>query len=300
MSPQPALPTRRRRSTEGDAPRARPTSDVFGALADSGRITTVPIAKIDPNPSQPRQVFDPERLQELADSITEHGILQPPVVRAAPAGRWQLVAGERRVRAARLAGLTDIEVLLDSRTDEASAALLALLENTARHDLSPIELARAYASLIEDLGITREEVARRVGSSRASVSNHLRLLDLPDHARTLVDDGNLTFAHGRALLLTDDTAVRTELAKRAVAEGWSTRQLEDQARRSRQPSSPARPNAIPDQLTADAQALQDSLPAGWTVKPRRDGQVHIAITATDIEHARLIAAAIAKRSARNA
>ena len=187
------------------------------------------IDQVTPNPQQPRARFDEDALAALADSIRERGILQPPVVRERPDGRFELIAGERRWRAARVAGIQNLEVLVKD-CGEGASLQDAVMENVVREDLSPVEEARAYATLIEDLGITREELGRRVGRSRVSISNHLRLLDLPDDVLDLLDTGALTFAHGRALLLCDDHSTRRELARRAVAEGWSKRELEDAAR----------------------------------------------------------------------
>jgi ParB family chromosome partitioning protein len=202
---------------------------LFGELAATGRLRTVALDAITPNPRQPRRRLDEARLQALADSIAERGVLQPPVVREVGEGHYELVAGERRWRAARLAGLAELEVLVGDADDGASLAD-AVMENTAREDLSPVEEARAYATMIEDLGITREQVGRRVGRSRESISNHLRLLDLPDVVLDLLDEGVLSFAHGRALLLCDEHATRRSLAQQAAAEGWSTRELEQRAR----------------------------------------------------------------------
>lgn len=218
----PKLPGRDR----GEQRRSSPGA-VFSALADAGRLRTVPITAIEPNPRQPRKRFDDDALQALADSISERGILQPPVVRPVADGRYELIAGERRWRASQLAGLAELDVLV-KEADDTDALEDALMENTARADLSPVEEARAYELLIEDLGIARAELGRRVGRSRAAISNHLRLLELPDDALELVDAGELSFAHGRALLLVDGADQRLALARQAVQKGWSTRQLEDE------------------------------------------------------------------------
>jgi ParB family chromosome partitioning protein len=239
----PKLPGRRvaRRSSAAIA-------SPFGDLAD-GALRSVALDAIAPNPHQPRRHFDEAALQGLADSIAERGVLQPPIVRAV-GETYELVAGERRWRAARLAGLMEIEVLVRDH-DNAASLQDALMENVAREDLSPIEAARAYATIIEDLGITREALGKRLGQSRVSVSNHLRLLDLPDPVLDLIDRGELGFAHGRALLLCDDHATRTALARQAVAAGWSTRQLEAAARSAGAP----RARAKAKRKTADRNAL---------------------------------------------
>ena len=235
-------------STNGAHPRAA----LFAELAAGGRLSVVPIDTITPNRQQPRGRFDEEALQALTDSIAERGVLQPPVVRWTDDGVVELVAGERRWRAARLAGLTELAVLI-TVADDRDALQDAVMENVLREDLSPVEEARAYATLTEDLGLTREELGRRVGRSRVSISNHMRLLDLPDDVLELLDTGTLSFAHGRALLLCDDHGTRRELARRAVSDGWSTRQLEDAARHAGAPRA-RRPSAH-DGASAERQSL---------------------------------------------
>ena len=262
----------------GDAAASRmPLRTGLGALRAAGRLRTVAIADVHPSTRQPRRRFDESALEQLADSIKERGILQPPVVRSLEDGRFELIAGERRWRAAQRAGLAELEVLVRD-TDGAGALQDALVENLAREDLSPVEEARAYATLIDDLGITQEELGRRVGRSRASVANHLRLLELPDEVLELLDRRELSFAHGRALLLCDDHATRRSLARQAVAEGWSKRQLEDAARAAGAPR--ARISSAGSRIPADQQALADELehrlgrcaPCAITVRPiARDG-----------------------------
>lgn len=225
-------------------------------IALEGRLRIVPIDSVIPNKRQPRVQFDEEALQALADSIRERGVLQPPVVREVAGGRLELIAGERRWRAAQLAGQAHLEVLVKD-SDDTETLQDALTENILRQDLSPVEEARAYATLVQDIGITREELGRRIGRSRVSISNHIRLLDLPDDVLELLDTGVLTFAHGRALLLCDDNATRRALAHRAVAEGWSKRRLEDAAREAGAPR--ARRPQQPELISADQQALAQHL-----------------------------------------
>jgi ParB family transcriptional regulator, chromosome partitioning protein len=189
----------------------------------------LPVELIVANPSQPRRRFDEEALNALAGSLSERGVLQPVLVRPRPGGTYELVAGERRWRAAQIAGLTEIPALVRPR-DDAAALELALIENMAREDLNPIEEARACAALVEELGLTREQVGRRVGRSRVAVSNLLRLLDLPDESIEAIEQGRLSEGHGRALLLAEDHSARRLLARDAVREGWSMRTLEARAR----------------------------------------------------------------------
>ncbi len=192
-------------------------------------LRSLPAELIEPNPHQPRHTFDEEALQALAESIKQRGVLQPVLVRPLPGGRYELVAGERRWRAARLAGLEMLPAVIRHHDDAASLEV-ALIENMAREDLSPVEEARACAALVEELGLTREVVGLRVGRSRVAVSNLIRLLDLPDEALDLLQRGDLSEGHGRALLLTEDHAQRRALARQAAAGGWSVRELESRAR----------------------------------------------------------------------
>jgi ParB family chromosome partitioning protein len=198
-------------------------------LADELR--ELPVDLISPNPNQPRRRFDEEALTALAGSLGERGVLQPVLVRPKAGGTYELVAGERRWRAARIAGLEVIPALVHERGD-AEALELALIENMAREDLNPVEEARACAALVEELALTREQVGRRVGRGRVAVSNLIRLLDLPDEVIELLAEGALSEGHGRALLLAEDHGARRSLARTAVAEGWSVRTAEARARQS--------------------------------------------------------------------
>src|SRR4051794_19863512 len=197
-------------------------------LADDD-LRRIPVELVDPNPRQPRSAFDDASLQGLADSVKARGVLQPVLVRPLPSGRYELIAGERRWRAAQLAGLEEVPALVRDR-DDAEALEVALIENMAREDLNPVEEARACAALVEELGLTREDVGRRVGRSRVAVTNLIRLLDLPDDVLALLERGDLTEGHGRALLLAADHADRRRLAKEAVAGEWSVRTVEAKAR----------------------------------------------------------------------
>jgi ParB family chromosome partitioning protein len=193
-----------------------------------GGLEELPVAAIRPNPYQPREHFDEEELASLAESIREVGILQPVLVRATDDG-YELIAGERRWRAARRVGLQNIPALVRD-TDDASALEHALVENVHRSDLNVLEEAAAYQQLIEDFGLTHEEVAIRVGRSRTAVTNTLRLMQLPPTVQRLVRDRSLTMGHARALLGTPDRALQESLAKRIVAEGLSVRAVEDALR----------------------------------------------------------------------
>jgi ParB family chromosome partitioning protein len=238
--------------------------------------TTAPVEDVHPNRAQPRTRFDDAKLEELAQSIKSVGVLEPILVRKRAAGGYEIVAGERRWRAAQRAGLETLPALVQQR-DDAQSLEAALVENMAREDLNPIEAARAVAALVEELGLTREEVGRRVGRSRVAVSNLLRLLDLPDEALALVEDGSLTEGHGRALLLADDHADRRRLARAAVDGGWSVRVLEQHAREANAPARSARRGRAavhPDQEAAAArisEALAAALGTDVRVRPRGTG-----------------------------
>src|SRR3954449_9388656 len=184
---------------------------------------------IRPNPKQPRREFDGESLLALSESIKARGLLQPLVVRPLPGGSYELIAGERRLRAAKLAGLEQVPAIVRD-TKEGERLELALIESMAREDLNPIEEARACATLVDDLGVTKEELGRRVGRSRVAISNAIRLLDLPDDAQAMLQSGELTAGHGRALLMCKDHTARRRLALEARDRGWSVRETERRAK----------------------------------------------------------------------
>jgi ParB family chromosome partitioning protein len=196
---------------------------------------------IRPNPKQPRADFDGESLLALSESIKARGILQPLVVRPLPGGSYELIAGERRLRAAKLAGLDQVPAILRD-TKEGERLELALIENMAREDLNPIEEARACATLVDDLGVTKEELGRRVGRSRVAISNAVRLLDLPDEVQAMIQAGELTAGHGRALLLCKDHSDRRKLAREARDRDWSVRETERHAKEQQGKSSEPRGN----------------------------------------------------------
>ena len=244
---------------------------------ERAELRDVAVELIAPNPSQPRRRFDEDALEALADSLRERGVLQPVLVRPRPGGRYELVAGERRWRAAQRARLETIPALVQDR-DDAGSLEAALVENMAREDLNPVEEARAVAALVEELGLTREEVGRRVGRSRVAISNLLRLLDLPDDVMELLEEGRLSEGHGRALLLAEDHGHRRDLARAAVREGWSVRVLEDRARhanRAVRHDQPRRRVPVhPDQAAAAgeiADALGTALGTEVRVRPRGAG-----------------------------
>jgi ParB family transcriptional regulator, chromosome partitioning protein len=237
----------------------------------------IPLELIQPNGRQPRRIFEQAPLAELAESIRTRGVLQPVVVRPLAGGSFELVAGERRLRAAQMVELETIPALVRD-TDDWERLDLALAENMARVDLNPIEEARACAMLVEDLGLTKQEVGRRVGRSRVAISNLIRLLDLPEEALELIERGELTEGHGRALLLCKDHATRRSLALAARDGGWSVRETERRAREAEgqpEPESKRFTREIHPDLAEALAAAEDTLSAAFgrpvKVRPRGEG-----------------------------
>ena len=248
------------------------------ATAGGPELREVPVGSIDPNPDQPRTVFEPEALQALADSIGSAGLLQPLIVRPIEDGRYQLVAGERRWRASQKAGLELVPVVVrPSPEDERLQS--ALIENVVREDLNPVDEARACAALVGDLGISKEDLAKRLGRSRAGISNLVRLLDLPDGVLELLGDGRLSEGHGRALLMAPDQTTRLRLGRKAAKEGWSVRETERHAKpadaKAGRKSSTGRISAEERVALGEAgEGLEQAI--GHEVKVKRSGSGFVA------------------------
>ena len=189
------------------------------------------IMDIEPNRDQPRKIFDEQALSELADSIAKHGVIQPLLVRPLPDGSYQLVAGERRWRASRMAGLTEVPVVIKELSDDEAMAL-ALIENLQREDLNAVEEAQGIKALMDTLGLTQEETAERVGKSRPAIANALRLLKLPDSVLEMVSQGTLSAGHARALLAFEDDEELVEVAKLIIEKGLTVRDVERLAKQS--------------------------------------------------------------------
>ncbi len=207
-----------------------------GEGGEGAVLLEIPIADITPNPHQPRMLFDEESLTELTASIQQIGVLQPILVRPAESGSgYELIAGERRWRAASRAGLATIPAVVRT-TDDLASVEQALIENLHRQDLTPLEEAAAYQQLIEDFELTHEQVAERVGKSRSAVTNTLRLLGLPPAIQHLLADGKLSAGHARALLASPDRTLQEQLARDCVAEGWTVRMMEDAVKRGGAPA----------------------------------------------------------------
>ncbi len=195
----------------------------------AGDVRTIPVAGITPNPQQPRKDFKDNELDELVASIREHGLLQPLLVRPAGPGRYELVAGERRFRSVQRLGWAEVPVVVRDVEDEA-LLVLALVENLQREELNPIEEAEGYRTLADRFGLTQEQISQAVGKNRSTVTNLLRLLKLAPSIRRLVEAGDLSMGHARALLSIEDPVRAADLARAAVKEGWSVREMERRAR----------------------------------------------------------------------
>nr|WP_316621794.1 ParB/RepB/Spo0J family partition protein [uncultured Ruminococcus sp.] len=192
---------------------------------DKNEVVTLKISQIEPNRNQPRRTFDEDALQELALSINEHGVLQPILVRPMIYGGYQIVAGERRYRASRMAGLTEIPAIVRELTDSETMQI-ALIENLQRSDLTTLEEAMGYQTLMDEYDFSQEDVARIVGKSRSAVANTLRLLSLPDEVKDLLEQGKLSAGHARALLIVEDDKIAVDTARKIVSDGLSVRETE--------------------------------------------------------------------------
>jgi ParB family transcriptional regulator, chromosome partitioning protein len=264
----------------------------------------IPVELIGPNPRQPRRSFDEDKLAGLAESIRARGVLQPIVVSPLTGGRYELVAGERRLRAAQLAELESVPAVVRD-ADDWERLDLALAENMARQDLNAIEEARACAMLVDDLGLTKEEVGRRVGRSRVAISNLVRLLELPEEILELIEHGHLSEGHGRAILLCKDHAERRSLGFDARDGAWSVRETERRAREKGQAKPErSRPRVVHPDLADALAAAEDALSAslGREVRARWKGdrcvvEVEFSTPAEAVETARSILVRNARRAA---
>ena len=205
-------------------------NDISDDFSENTAKKNIRISMIDPKPGQPRQNFDTEALAQLAESIGAHGVLQPIIVRAVSEDRYQIIAGERRWRASKMAGQSEIPaIVIDA--DELEAAQIALVENLQRENLNPLEEAKAYRDLVVSYGMTQEEISQKIGKSRSAIANTLRLLDLPEELSMLIEQGNLSAGHARALLALPDRESRIQLGMRAAEQQWSVRVTEEEVRR---------------------------------------------------------------------
>lgn len=225
---------------------------------DSNGSVTLKISEIEPNRSQPRKEFDEKALSELAESISKHGLLQPLLVRPLPLGGYQIVAGERRYRACRMAGITEVPVIIRELGDTETMEI-ALIENLQREDLTPIEEALGYQVLIDEHGFSQEEVAQSVGKSRPAIANSLRLLKLPQSILDLVSDGKISAGHARALLTLEDEKLMQELAEEIIKKDLSVRQVEKICKQKPKPEKEEVPEKKPSFYSMVELALNESL-----------------------------------------
>ena len=239
---------------------------LFGSDADlkeDAGLLNLPISKVEPAADQPRERFDPEALEDLADSIRQHGVLQPIAVRALGGGYYQIIAGERRWRAAREAGLDTIPARV-MEADDRSARVLALVENLQRQDLNPVEQAKGLNSLMKDFGLTQEAAAEQVGFSRPAVANALRLLSLPEPVLAMLEEGSLTSGHARALLALGDEESICRTAELVVKEELSVRQTEELIKRRK--AAPKKKKESPRSIYV--RDLEERLGSHWNRKVR--------------------------------
>jgi ParB family chromosome partitioning protein len=263
-----------------------------------GELLELPVEAISPNPNQPRTRFDPEALAGLASSIERSGVVQPLLVRPLRDGGYELIAGERRWRAAQQAGLEKVPAIVRD-SEQAERLQVALIENMVREDLNPVEEARACAALVDELGLSKEELARRIGRSRPALSNLIRLLDLPDEALDLLESGELSEGHGKALLGAPGNDVRRRLARDAARGGWSVRETENRVKLAGQPKAgKAMRKALGAEEAAALRETADRLESalGHEVKVRPRGEeVAVEIRLADLDEANALARRLARR-----
>lgn len=258
------------------------------ADAAGPELERLPVEELRPNPFQPRQAIDGEALEGLVQSIQENGLLQPIVVRASQQGGWEIVAGERRWRAVRQLDWTHVPVLKRD-VDDHTMLVMALIENLQREDLNPLDEAHAYQRLLDEFGLTRSQVAERVGRDRSTIANTIRLLGLPDRVQKLLRDGRISAGHARALLGLDDESRAVELANAAAAEGLSVREIERHVRQRRSGKKRAerRARTADPQTSAYVERAEQALARalGTAVSVRLTGgqNGHIAIPFRDAE-----------------
>jgi ParB family chromosome partitioning protein len=264
---------------------------------DAGELRELPVELIKPNPAQPRTNFDPEALAALAASIEASGVVQPLLVRPLHDGSYELVAGERRWRAAQQAGLERVPAVVRDQA-ETERLQAALIENMVREDLNPVEEARACDALIHELNLSKEDLARRVGRSRPSISNLIRLLELPDEALAMLESGDLSEGHGKAILGASGNDVRRRLAREAARGGWSVRETENRVRLAGQPRTRRSRKALdPDVEAALAEAgdkLEKALGHEVTVRPKGEG-IAVELRFDDLDEARAFARAVSRK-----
>ena len=257
--------------------------DFQESVPDKSNFRTVPLHRIEPNPDQPRKDFDEELLQELSESISAHGLIQPLTVRETDPGYYQIIAGERRWRACRMAGLSEVPVVI-MEADDCKVMELALIENLQRSDLNCVEEALGYQTLVEDFGLTQEECAAQVGKSRSAVANAMRLLNLPEKVLVMLREGKLTAGHARAVLSLKSERKQLEAAQKIAALGLSVRQAELLCRNLGQekPQEPPKPPLAIDYVAECEKSLSRALGRGVKiVNGKRKGKFELEFYGQD-------------------
>ena len=248
----------------------RGLDSLFAGTEDWGTsIQEIPVGELDPNPDQPRRTFSAESISQLADSIREQGILQPLLVAPSGGGRYMIIAGERRFRAGRAAGLATLPCIVKD-IDVIRQREIALIENLQREDLNPIEAARGVKALMDQCGYTQEKIGERLGKSRPAIANMIRLLQLPDEVSEMVKDGLLSAGHARVLIGIPDKETQLRLARKAVDEGLNVRQMEQLAKTT---AGKPKKKAAPKQLPAELGELQDKIRRKTGLKSTLTGSI---------------------------
>ena len=243
---------------------------------DTNGSVTVNINEIEPNRNQPRKDFDEGALSDLAESIAEHGLIQPIVVRPTVDGRYMIIAGERRWRACRIAGLNDVPVIIKA-TDDQTLMEIALIENLQREDLNPVEEALGFKALIDDFSLTQEEVARKMGRSRSAVTNALRLLNLKDNELEALRNGSISAGHARALLSCEDESIRERMLAEAI-DGASVRELEKMAAEMKKTTTPKKKTAVKSNFYSEVElSLKEAMHRKVQIKSSGKGKGTITI-----------------------
>lgn len=253
-----------------------PTPTSAGALVSSGpQVASIPIADIQPNPLQPRSIFDPARLEELANSIETHGIIQPLLVRR-QGSSYELIAGERRLRAAKLAGLSEVPAIIQDHADE-EILEIALIENIQREDLNPMETAHALERLHVEMNLSHEEIAARTGKDRTTITNTIRLLRLPREVQLLVAERRLSMGHARAILGLLTPELQTQVAEKAAAQGFSVRQVERLVKKVNEPREPSEAPLQDPNIKAAVGELETALSTRVRIVEKSDQRGRIEI-----------------------
>lgn len=255
------------------------TKDISGDFV-AGAIASIPIEQVETNPFQPRVDFEPEALNDLADSIREQGIIQPLTVRKMGYDRYQLISGERRLRASQLAGLSDVPCYIRIANDQ-QVLEMALVENIQREDLNSLEVALSYQRLIEECELTQEELSQRVGKNRTTISNYMRLLKLPAEVQVSIRDGKITMGHARALINIDEEEVQIEILHQIIESDLSVREVEERVRNYNkavpQHKAPVK-HVIPEEIMNFSKSIADKLNTKVSVQLNNKGKGNIVIS----------------------